>query len=147
MDTGYLAGHQQRFITDRPYQYQPRTINLKIITIEMNPNCWDSSDVTILNGSMKFHCNLQLAKLDLLDLGCRIPSGILRQYVHLLLPPPLPIFCPLCSLFPGLNSEAAQLIKGRHSPGLFGSSSSPLSFRSPTQTGVWNWALPSQCVP
>ena len=65
---------------------------------------------------------------DLLDLGCRIPSGILRQYVHLLLPPPLPIFCPLCSLFPGLNSEAAQLSKGRHSPGLFGSSSSPLSF-------------------
>ena len=82
MDTGYLAGHQQRLITDRPYQYQPRNINLKIITIEMNPNCWDSSDVTILNGSMKFHCNLQLAKLDLLDLGCRIPSGILRQYVH-----------------------------------------------------------------
>ena len=34
----------------------------------------------------------KLVLVDLLHLDCRIPSGTMRQYVHLLLPPPLPIF-------------------------------------------------------
>lgn len=62
MDIGNLSGQQQGPITDRPYQYWPRTINLKMIILDMDPNCWNSSDVTILNGSMKFHCNLHLAE-------------------------------------------------------------------------------------
>ena len=37
-------------------------------------------------------------KCPYLNLCRRIPSGILRQHVHLLLPSDLPIFCQLCSL-------------------------------------------------
>lgn len=62
---------------------------------------------------------LQGCELYSLHLVCRVPGGILGQYIFLLLLPSLTVFCHLSGLAPGLNVEGLQLLKCWHSPFIY----------------------------